>query len=252
MQPARSGDPLTTSHLAFRNGSQAQSKPINIDFPKRELKHTSLSAGGEVSGGYFSNHENTLVQCKTHSFSTRSELEYPASPSATSNSSPASPSPSTSGSILYRAIPNPDILTPYVGKYHPSKYNPISPTIAPPPTDQSSPSPTHLEIPLAGKRPANERGTSDLKRRLQQYQQDRVTEARLSSPPGASAHGESARIVKLPSPKLQPLDSPGWITPFEMEESAGCMVAGKYGSHEEKDDPENGRAGKEHDGMKWK
>jgi hypothetical protein len=140
---------------------------------------------------------------------------------------------STSRSILSPTISNQDFLTLHVGKYHPSNYKPISLAVAPPPTDQSSPSPTHLDILSAGKRPAFERRTSDLERSLQQYQRDRTTQARLASPPGASVHGDLARIVKLSSPRLQPLDSPGWITPFEMEESGGCMEAGNSGSHTE-------------------
>lgn len=40
-----------------------------------------------------------------------------------------------------------------------------------------------------------------------------------------SAHIESGRNVIVSSPRIQPLDSPGWITPFEMDESAGCMEA---------------------------
>lgn len=105
-----------------------------------------------------------------------------------------------------------------IGKYHyPSNYEPVA-TVVAPPIDGSSPSPAHLEISSAGKRPIFERRTTG-------HQQDRTTQAKLARPPGLSAHIESGRNVIVASPRIQPLDSPGWITPFEMDESAGCMEA---------------------------
>ena len=50
-------------------------------------------------------------------------------------------------------------------------------------------------------------------------------QTRIATPPGASAHGEPAITVNLFSPRSQPLESPGWIIPFEMEESAEYAVA---------------------------
>lgn len=73
---------------------------------------------------------------------------------------------------------------------------------------------------------ALERHGSGLNQSIQSYQRDRITQASHASPPGVSAHGEPARIAKLSSPSVQLLDSPGWITPFEMEETTKFMWAG--------------------------
>lgn len=86
--------------------------------------------------------------------------------------------------------------------------------------------PNELQIPASGKtnkRPAYERRTSDVKRKLQQYQRDMIAEARLA---GLPSNQEQACIMKPTSPKLRPRGSPGPITPLELEESAGYMVAG--------------------------
>lgn len=107
-----------------------------------------------------------------------------------------------------------------MGKYHPSNYKIVSPSLSPAPT--SAPiQPTALEIPQSktNKRPNHERRTSDVKRKLQQYQRDMIVQARMAS----SSQGGR---VKPDSPKLVPLGSPGPITPFELEESAGYLVAG--------------------------
>jgi len=84
--------------------------------------------------------------------------------------------------------------------------------------------PTNLEIPAMkkNKRPNHERRTSDVKRKLQQYQRDMIAQARLAS----SSHEGAVRVSKPISPRILPLGSPGPITPFELEESSGYMVAG--------------------------
>ena len=160
-----------------------------------------------------------MRQYRTHPFSTRHKSDYSATPSATSDSSSASLTKSTSESILSPTISYPGNPTLHVGKYYPSNYTAIAPSL----TDRSSTWPSHIEI-SSEKRPAHERQTSELRRMLEQYRRDRITQASFARPPGASAHGEPAMAVKLSSPRPQPLDSPGWITPFEMEESARYMM----------------------------
>jgi hypothetical protein len=118
-----------------------------------------------------------------------------------------------------------------MGKYHPSNYKPLSPGV---PTSLSpipAPlSPAQLEIPSPGqsnKRPAYERRSTDVKRKLQQYQRDMVAQARLASMPTSQPQPQP-ESAKPSSPKLQPqpLSSPGPITPLELEESSGYLVAG--------------------------
>lgn len=52
----------------------------------------------------------------------------------------------------------------------------------------------------------------------------------------AASSMRGARVLKEPnSPKLQPLGSPGPITPFELEEADGYIVAGSVAVRKEKE-----------------
>jgi hypothetical protein len=122
-----------------------------------------------------------------------------------------------------------------MGKYHPSNYKHVSPAISPAPTSVPGP-PTNFEIPVGkrrSKQPTHERRTSDVKRKLQQYQRDMIAQARLAQ----SHSGNATRGAPKPvSPRIMPLGSPGPVTPFELEESAGFLVAGaRSGGGSERD-----------------
>lgn len=88
-----------------------------------------------------------------------------------------------------------------------------------------------------------------MKRKLQQYQRDMIAQARLSSLPGTQE--QAAGSAEPTSPKLQPLGSPGPITPLELEESSGYMAAGMREADRERQreiagkmmDPERGMKG---------
>jgi len=132
-----------------------------------------------------------------------------------------------------------------MGKYHPSNYKLVAPAIS---TGLSpipvSTQPTELEIPSpdkSNKRSAYERRTNDVKLKLQQYQRDMIAQARLAGLPGGSQ--DQAGSAKPSSPKLQPLGSPGPITPLELEESSGYMAAGMRESDRERIDQERGMKG---------
>jgi len=127
-----------------------------------------------------------------------------------------------------------------MGKYHPANYKPPSTTSVTTPTSAPSPSlttcplpPTNLAIPAStGKRnrdgrPHHQRSDGDVKRKLQQYQRDMIAQGRLASGSGVAALKGKPEPT---SPKLLPAGSPGPITPFELEESAGYMVAGARSS----------------------
>lgn len=116
-----------------------------------------------------------------------------------------------------------------LGKYHPSNYNsPASSSANTPGVSGVPPAfpSTHLKIPQMNKRSApprsvHEQRGSDVKRKIQQYQRDMIAQARLKS------NDSIPLALKEPnSPKLTPLGSPGPITPFELEESDGYLVAG--------------------------
>lgn len=131
----------------------------------------------------------------------------------------------------------PEALLIPMGKYHPSNYKPPALTLTSTPTSTTSAPrsdglpPSSLAIPPTSskrgskERPGHERKTSDVKRKLQQYQRDMIVQARLaaSSSTGQQLHGRTEPI----SPRLLPAGSPGPITPFELDmESDGYIVAG--------------------------
>jgi hypothetical protein len=132
----------------------------------------------------------------------------------------------------------PDPLFKPMGKYHPSNYKSPSNTEVSTPTSvppRSMP-PTNLAIPnRAHKRQkkdhqlqsSHERKSSDVKRKLQQYQRDMIAQARMSAATsiGSRVAGEKREPI---SPRLLPAGSPGPITPLELEMDAeeGYIVAG--------------------------
>lgn len=64
-----------------------------------------------------------------------------------------------------------------------------------------------------------------MKRKLQQYQRDMIAQARLAT--SHTTHGLKLQMPKPISPKLMPAESPGPMTPFELEEeSAGYLTGG--------------------------
>lgn len=157
--------------------------------------------------------------------------------------SPVSDTTPRGPSSLIKPRFTPEALMMPMGKYHPSNFKSASsssmttPTTTAP-TSMPAPFPSNnLTIPKsigkrnASGRPGHERKNSDVKRKIQQYQRDMIVQAQLA---GASVSGVMKAVVKNPvSPKLLPLGSPGPITPFELEESAGYLVAGSRGSRQE-------------------
>lgn len=131
------------------------------------------------------------------------------------------------------AIPDP-LLMP-MGKYYPSNYkSPANTSLNNPNSSAATPQapmPPTLSIPTtilkrgSKHQPGHERKSSDMKRKLQQYQRDMIAQTRTAS---AAASGVPMAYFDEPiPPKLQPAGSPGPITPFELEESSGYIVAGR-------------------------
>jgi len=189
--------------------------------------------------GYFPNHETFPRQYKPHPFKPEST---PSSPAISSASSPVSTPAISTPRIPPSALPvsySPELMSIPIGKYHPSNYKLVSPSTSTPPTSTSPTStpptnvtpPTNLEIPSEGKkskRPSQERRPSEVRKKVQQYQRDMIAQARRAGLPDSSVQG-SAKSTKPISPRLLPLGSPGPITPLELEESAGYLVAGARG-----------------------
>ncbi|TAQ83052.1 hypothetical protein B7494_g8624 [Chlorociboria aeruginascens] len=201
-----------------------RSAPIAIELPRsNQPVYTPLSARGDVSGGYFPNHEEIHRQYKTHPFEDRKKTESPIMSACASplffedRKKPESPIMSACTSpleITPRApvsVPEciPEVIRRPQGKYYPGNYetNPTTPT----PTTTNN-----LQIPTKKSRTNHNRHPSDVKRAIQQYQRDMIEQARIAA---AMAKGSGKPI----SPRLAPkaLGSPGIITPLDLEVKDG-------------------------------
>jgi len=163
-----------------------------------------------------------------------------SSPAASPFELPKLPQQLMSPKLLSPMSPNlPEPLLRPMGKYHPSNYQ------SPDTTRVSTPVPTNLSIPTSlqeKKRRERERGStpaghgrksSEVQRKIQQYQKDMIAQAQLAAKVSlkSSARGMSkgsAEKREPVSPRLLPAGSPGPITPLELEGDAdeGYMVAG--------------------------
>jgi hypothetical protein len=102
-----------------------------------------------------------------------------------------------------------------MGKYHPSNYKNKNSSTPNELTPLASPALNSL----ANDRPQHGRQKSDVRQKLLQYQRDMVEQA-------AHAGRMHLPVGKPVSPRLAPLGSPGPVTPMELEESAGYLMAG--------------------------
>merc|ERR1712098_456843 len=180
-----------------------RSQPIAIEPPSRgTAAYTPLSARGDLPGGYFPNHEEITKPYRSHPFSYHHGRCH--RPSVLHRTQ------------LPRCLPTCSAPQPLVN------YPPRSPRPFAFPWANTIPRtplpPTNLSIPTTSskrgskERPGHERKSSDIKRKLQQYQREMIAQARAAAPTM-----KDGRISKEPSsPRLQPLGSPGPITPFDL------------------------------------
>lgn len=205
-----------------------------------KLQYLSVSKAYSNSG-YFPNHEEVQKSYRSHPFSNHlynQQHNGHRSPTMTMSpgftpSSEATPTMPTSAFTtafgqLSPAVPEP--LRMPMGKYHPSNYQSPSSSTVTTPLAMPRPSlpPSTLSIPPPSSRlrakdgPGHERKTSDIKRKIQQYQRDMIAQARSA----ANSTRQAAARKEPISPRLEPLGSPGPITPFELEEADGYITAG--------------------------
>lgn len=96
-----------------------------------------------------------------------------------------------------------------LGKYHPSNYK----------NKVKIPEKLVAQTASAAGQSKHGRKNSDIKKKLQQYQRDMVEQA-------AMAGRMQIPGMKPISPRLLPLNSPGPVTPIELEESGGYLAVG--------------------------
>ncbi|KAI1246259.1 hypothetical protein MGN70_013157 [Eutypa lata] len=149
--------------------------------------------------------------------------------------------------------------TPYqentlpIGKYYPSNYEKRKRQKHRPQVSDITSSPMKSDTHITTTRPAqmaaaHSRNESEAKRRLAQYQRDMIAQAAMAiggsnvnraSVPSISNMGFS-HVHKPDKPRLQPLGSPGPVTPMELEGADGYLDA--RGSAEESQREEIARA----------
>ncbi|TVY44641.1 hypothetical protein LSUB1_G001835 [Lachnellula subtilissima] len=219
--------------------SRQRSKPIAIELPPRNVPstYTPLTGRGDHRKSYFPDHDDFSKTYKEHHYGF-SRSSTPGSPSNMSASSSVMSSPGSE--ITPRAATSVpfDLIQPTAsatidslgipaGKYYPSNYKSPATTRVSTPTSAAAPlPPTDLTLPSdtakkskRQKSSGHERNSSDVKRKLQQYQRDMIAQARQAkSRTGGKGLGFHIQMPKPVSPKLMPAGSPGPITPFELEE----------------------------------
>ncbi|KAK4102817.1 hypothetical protein N658DRAFT_494880 [Parathielavia hyrcaniae] len=173
-----------------------------------------------------------------------------------------------------------DVVLP-MGKYYPSNWEKRHGKA---PQDRSSPM-TQPNAPVIRSEPQipryhsdqmHHRRSSDVKRRLQQYQRDMVAQAAMAAnaliASGASAHPGAApaagshgglpvpkvqlatnflRTHKPISPTLRPVGSPGPVTPMSLEADSYLSVSSPAGAIDA-ESPEVGNRGRESRWKQWK
>ncbi|TVY46936.1 hypothetical protein LCER1_G009256 [Lachnellula cervina] len=241
------GSPVSRPQKFEDTPSRQRSKPIAIELPPRNLPsaYTPLTGRGDHRKGYFPDHDDFSKTYKEHhyGFSRSSTPGSPSNMSASSSvmSSPASENTPRGAPTVLSDLVQPNTSAPVdalgipAGKYYPSNYNSPATTRVSTPTSAVAPlPPTNLILPSATahktkrqKSSGHERNSSDVKRKLQQYQRDMIAQARhAKSRTGGKGPGFHIQLPKPISPKLMPAGSPGPITPFELEECDEYLTSG--------------------------
>ena len=147
-----------------------------------------------------------------------SSLYTPSSPLSPTMTSAALPSQSRHGNARRTAQP---LQLPALPRYHPSNYERATPSPSLSSNARSRPSATYRSS--ARSPQPHQRQLSDAQYKLQQYQRDVITTATRQPRPAASC---TSGITKPVSPRLNPLGSPGPVTPMMLEEQTDYLLAG--------------------------
>lgn len=229
------------THGPDTSPTRKRSVPIAIELPKRNtLAYTPLTARGELPGGYFPNHD-VEAEYRPHGFgsSTMHRVQSPFNKSGFSSRA-SSVGDDTAPKLTMQMTPllapmSPTLPEPLVkpmGKYHPANYKSLdstevsTPTSVPPIRPPMPPS--NLTMPSLRTRKSSQghkRDSSDVKKKLKQYQQDMIAQAKAATEKTQGKILEEKK-KKPSSPRLEPAIgtmSPGAITPLELEEA---MISG--------------------------
>ncbi|XWW94303.1 hypothetical protein V2A60_002246 [Cordyceps javanica] len=238
-----------------------RSRPIAIELPKPKKSGASvytptetLSARGDLPGGYFPMHEDPKCRIhRPHPFHSESRPKKPEikSDMQAPKEQPASTAPAWQATHTPVSSYLPSGIHDHplpVGKYYPSNYERRTRQLQNQRTFVSESVTSYAKTDAQG---TTYKGTDDARQRLQQYQRDMVAQASMALggsykpsmlPGNASAlrnlpvpdarFGHPATPQRPISPQLQPMGSPGPVTPMDLEAQEEYMTKAQVVSNE--------------------
>ncbi|RYP06673.1 hypothetical protein DL764_003019 [Monosporascus ibericus] len=231
--------------------------PFQLDASKARKKSIQLASGPCPSDSqvFLSN----ITATGTIAFASSSKAAAAAAAAATSA---AMADQTTRLQPDGASLPNPKPCTPVtsynpspyqenalpMGKYYPSNYEKRKVQQQRPHVSDVTSSPmksdTHLTTARQGPMAGHTRNESEAKRRLAQYQRDMIAQAAMAL--GGSSVNRAAvptlanigfsSLPKPDKPRLQPLGSPGPVTPMELEGADGYLDARASGEEAQKEE----------------
>ncbi|ATY61910.1 hypothetical protein A9K55_008867 [Cordyceps militaris] len=253
---------MTLQHLILLHhkgitqyGPESRSRPIAIELPKSKKSGTSvytptetLSARGDLPGGYFPMHEDPKCRIHRphpfHSENRQKNSEFKFDMQAP-REQPASMAPAWQGTHTPVSSYMPSGIHEHslpVGKYYPSNYERRTRQLQNQRTFVSDSVTSYAKTDAQG---TTYKGTDDARQRLQQYQRDMVAQASMAlggSYKPSMLPGNAAALRNLPvpdgrfgrpstpqrplSPHLQPMGSPGPVTPMDLEAQEEYITKG--------------------------
>lgn len=228
--------------------------PFQLDASKARKKSIQLASGPSPSDSqvFVSN----ITATGTIAFGSSGKAAAAAATSAAMGDQTARLQPDGASS------PNPELCTPVtsynpspyqenalpMGKYYPSNYEKRKmwkqrPHISDATSNQMK-SDSHVTTARQGPMAGHARQESEAKRRLAQYQRDMIAQAAMAL--GGSSVNRAAvptlanigfsSLPKPDKPRLQPLGSPGPVTPMELERADGYLDARASGEEAQKEE----------------
>ncbi|KAH7029427.1 uncharacterized protein B0I36DRAFT_325753 [Microdochium trichocladiopsis] len=226
-------------HPFHLDATKARKRSIQIAHKESQSPTTLPTSSKTADSSYFA---ATAPASASPTMARSSNLKAPESSSSRIRASAASPTSSRTTTPVAAYNPGPYSENPLpMGKYYPSNYeqrkadkhgrqlaSPSSSKHARSPSATGSSGREHIG-------PGQPRHESDAKRRIQQYQRDMIAQATLALNNGSLSPAalQSLRSIGFGSisnsnpskPRLEPLGSPGPVTPMELGGSDGYLSA---------------------------
>ncbi|MCJ1301613.1 hypothetical protein MMC08_004414 [Hypocenomyce scalaris] len=206
---------------SFQNQRQRKTKELS---PKKQQIVSKVSLRMQESENAYAcaypSTEKHQIGSKAFAYMRKenaSSLYTPSSPLSPTMASSTTPSQSRHSNPRRAAQ---TLQLPALPRYHPSNYERATPSLSQS-SNASHPSATHRSS--ARSPQPHQRQPSDAQQKLHQYQRDLITSAMRVPRSVAPSANSTTRPV---SPRLNPLGSPGPVTPMMLEEQGDYLLAG--------------------------